>query len=340
MPVSSGLGAQGGEGFMTGRGPYGGEPGQTPPPPAPPLAPGYAPPAPPPRKRNVGAVVLVVIAVLLCVTAACIGTVTYSVLSSGAKTRDAVRQAESHLDAATKELEAATQSLDEYLNGRDAGAEAAVGSRLRATRDEIAAARATIEALPDSEGKSLYLSALEEANKAVESVEQLLGTVGVIIDLSEQVKRGGADVEAGNKALNAAIKAGNRRDYSTMKTQARLASRKYASGARIFSDAHEAEPSAGLDKVVDYANLRKKQADLIAKMADEGRAGRTSSYNKLVDQQAALSDKAEMAGTPDIVSDPEWGRKRVELQQSAFEGAADRADELRARALKAFGITD
>ncbi len=317
------------------------------PPPAQPPSPGYAPPpaygpspAPPPKKRNVGMVILVVVAVVFCMVATCIGTVAYNVISTGAKTRDAVRQAEEHIDTATAELETATKHLDTFLSDKDSQAQADVSSQLRATRDEIAAARATIEGLPDSEGKTAYLGALDEANRAVEALEQTLGIIRVIVDLSDQVKRAGADVEAGNDALNAAIKAANRRGYSTMKARARVASREYASGAKLFAEAHRSEPTAGLDKVVDYANLRKKQADLIIKMADAGRAGRINEYNRLVDEQAALGDKAEKTGTPDIVSDPQWGSKRIEEQQKVFEEAANRADELRAQALKAFGITD
>lgn len=345
---------------MTDQGPYGPPPGYSEPvapgapvpqPPAPPVPPtpqgyaqppqpGYAPVPPPAKKRNTAVIVIVVLAVIGCMVAACIGAVAFGVLGDQAKTRKAVESAEAHLDAATEELEASTGDLNAFLEDGNSDSEAKVSQQMRATRDELSAARAAIEPLEESEGKTAYLGSLDAATEAVEGVETILGTVSVIMRLSTEIERGGESVATGNSALDSAISAANRKDFSTMKAKARAASRAYAAGIAIFTAADKLEPEAGLLEVVAYAKLRKKQAEIIAKMADEGRAGRTASYNKLVDEQAALDSKAEKTGTPAIVSDPKWAEGQVAEQQKAFEEAAERADTLRAQALKAFGMAE
>ncbi|MDZ4169243.1 MAG: hypothetical protein U1E26_06260 [Coriobacteriia bacterium] len=325
------------------------EPGAPAPPPPNPAAPqgytqspqpGYAPTPPPAKKRNTGVIIAVVLAVIACMVVACIGTVVISVFGDQANTRKAVESAEAHLDEATAELEASTADLSAFLEDGNSDSEAKVSQQMRATRDDLAAARAVIEPLEESEGRTAYLGSLDAATEAVDGVETILGTVSVIMRLSGEVERGGKSIGVGNEALDSAITAANRKDFTTMKAKARAAARAYAAGITIFTAADKLEPEAGLLEVVAYAKLRKQQAEIIVKMADEGRAGRLSSYNKLVEQQAALDSKAEKTGTPAIVSDPTWAEGRVAEQQKAIEEAANRADELRKQALKAFGFAE
>lgn len=325
--------------------PYAPPPGYAPPqgyapPPATPVPPApYQPPAQAPKKRKTWLIVLVAVLVLLCLPTACIGAFGVSAYMSQAKTKEAVLQAETHFDSSTDELKQASELINQYVKTEDAAVAEDAEAKIRATRDELSAARTVIEALDESDGRTAYLSSLDSATEAVDGVETVMATMKVLAQLAGQIERGNTAIQAANTLLDASIDAGNDGDYSKMKTKAKAASARYATAITVYGEAHALEPAAGLDKVVDYAKLRKQQADLSVRMADYGKAGKTSSYNKLVDQQKTLDKKATSTGMPEIVSNPTWFEDRMSEQQEAYEAAGERADQMRATALEAFGIT-
>lgn len=329
---------------MSDQGPF----GQPPVPPAPPSAPptppaqwGQPPAAvqPPARKRKVWLIVVIALVILVCVPALCLGTFAVSAMREKAQVNEAVALAEQHYDAATDSLEAASTAMESF--GTDGGTDSAddAESKIRASRDEIAAARAAIEALDDSDGKKNYLASLDSATSALDGVEGLIGTLRVLSQLSDQIADGTKAIKSADGLLDAAIDAGNDGKYSTMKSKASSASSRYATALAIFNAAHKLEPAAGLDTVVSYVKLRKQQADLAVRMASDGKAGRISAYNKQVATQRSLDKKAEKTGEPEIVKDPEWFQTRVAEQQAYFEAAGQEADALRTEALKQLGYT-
>ena len=124
-----------------------------------------------------------------------------------------------------------------------------------------------------------------------------------------------------------------------MRTDAVSASTNYTKAGVLFRDAHALDPTAGLDKAAKYAEKRKLQADVVVRMGEEGKAGRVSAYNGDIKKQAALGKQAQDAGTPAIVSDPNWAENRLADIGSRIDAAAKQADELRSKALKELGLT-
>ncbi len=315
-----------------------------PPPPAPqPVAapPAYttAPPPPPaPRKRPVWLIVVIAAVLLICLPALCVGSFAVSAARQSAQTREAVEQAESHYSAATDALEKASGSLSEYGESGEGSDMQEAEASIRAARDKLAAARVAIEPLDASEGRDAYLASLDAATEALEGIERLLGAVRILTQLSGQLESGMESVKAADERLDDAIDAGNDEKYAAMKSKATAASARYATAIAIVEAAHKLDTAAGLDVLVDYIKLRKKQADLSVKMAADGTAGRVAAYNKKVAEQKKLDAQAKKAGEPAMVSDPEWLAKRVGADEAAFQEAGEKADALRKQALEAFGF--
>lgn len=306
-----------------------------PPPPPPPGAVATATPAPGPKKRNTAIIVVVAVVIAICAIVGCIGAYFFQ---QQAQVRAAVEQAESHYDAALTAAEKIVAPLEDAEPDEVEDVLEQAQKDLRAARDELSAARAAIEPLPDSDGKTAYLKSLDAATETLDATEELIGSVRVVTKMADRVAEGGTKSKAGNKNLDAAIKAGNSRNFSTMKSKAQAASANYAAAASIFKVADELDPSAGLDTAISYVQLRKQQADLAVKMADDGKAGRRSSYNSKVEKARDLDKKAENTPEPAIVSDPRWFEKRIEDNLRAAEEAADESDRLHVEALKAFGF--
>ena len=71
------------------------------------------------------------------------------------------------------------------------------------------------------------------------------------------------------------------------------------------------------------------------KMADEGKDGKTSSYNADIKRVDELRKQAAAIGDPEIVKDPQWVEKRLADLSKKTTEAGSKADELHARALQA-----
>jgi hypothetical protein len=291
-----------------------------------------------PKKGRAGLVIGLVALLLICSITVCAGTFVFNIIAGQAKVRDAVRQAEENYDSATAILEKAAGEMKSFAEADDADAADAFASSLRAARDELSAARASIEPLPESEGRSAYLDSLASATEALDMMERMLGSIRLLTTLSGRMQEGAEAISDANGLLTQAVSAANRKDYARMKSKASSASKKYASAARIYREADKLAPEAGLKSIVEFATLRKKQSDIVVRMADAGRAGRTSTYNRLVDEQEELDAKAVSTADPAILSDADWFSDRLGEDQEAFEGAGERADAQRKAALEAFGL--
>jgi len=333
--------------------------GIAPPPPPPPglfpeaAAPAGPVPASPPEtgpvipepraKKRTGLIVGIVVAVLLCGLAACIGAVVGFGLLGGADT-ESIGQAETHYSAAMGAVERANTSMEalESLEAGSAEVETALAEaskELRTGRDEIAAARVAIEQLDESQGKSDYLASLDEATKALDGLEDLLAYMGTASGMIKVIDDAGTSAQRASDNLNDAISSGNSRKYAAMKTKAKSASSGFAKAAVLFGQAHKLDESAGLDKAADYVRKRKAQADVVVIMAGDGKAGRVSAYNKGIKKMNKLGAEAEKIGEPAIVSDPDWVEKRLGELNDAITAAAERADELRVKALEGLNYT-
>lgn len=283
-------------------------------------------------------IVLIAVVVLICIPALCLGGFAVSAARESAREQKAVTIAEQHYNSATTALEEASKSMSGFGSDGDKAKAEEASAKIRAARDELAAARAGIEPLDDSEGKRAYLASLDQATKSVEGIEQLIATLKVLSQVSDQMSTGAKSIRSADTLLDASIEAGNDGEYSTMKSKGTAAAARYQAALATFTAADKLEPEAGLKTVVDYIKLRKRQADLAVRMAGLGKAGKISQYNKLVDDQQSLDKKAEASGEPAIISDANWFEDRIAEQQAEFEAAGEAADEYRATALKAFGL--
>lgn len=293
------------------------------------------------KKRNPLFYVLGIVAlVIILLVGSCVAIV--GLLSGTKANEEAIKRAETHFQAGMKDVESASASIDKAAGGSPAAVTAAVTAAtkdLRSGRDEVAKATAAAEQMTESQGRTDYLSSLKEATTALDALQDLVEYMGTASGMASKATEGAKLMTSANKSLNQAIDSGNAGSYTAMKRQARSASTNYSKSAALFRQAVAFDASAGLDKAAAYADKRKQQADVVVRMADEGKAGRTSAYNADIKKQAALSKQADAAGTPAIVSDPNWVEKRLADLTKKIQDAGKQADDLRAKALKELGFS-
>lgn len=316
-------------------------------PPAPPSGPpaisGTATDGLPPKKRRTGLIIAIVAVVLLiCLPAACIGGTAGFGLLRASEDRETVLKAEERYARATGAVEAAKATLDAGSENPGADeikaiAEQASGE-LRTARGELAAARAIIEELDESEGTTAYLGSLDAAGEALAALEGVMVILDGAGDLVKRLDQAADASAKGAKELNDAISAGNGERYSTMRSKAQAASTSFAEATTIFEAAHDSDPTAGLDTAAEYARALKKQADLVRAMADDGAAGKVAAYNKKIKELEELAARIEGMDEPAIISDPEWFDSRLGDLSATVDAGGARADELHLKALQEFGL--
>lgn len=295
----------------------------------------------PPKRTRVGLIIGGVVAlILLCALGACaIGVVAFNDSNSQKNT---ITLAEQHFTIAMNNVDSATISIKKASAGSQAEVKAAItdaNEKLRQGRDEIAKATAQAEQLKDSQGKTDYINGLKAATATFDALQDMVAYLDAANGMVGKAVQAAALTKEGNKAMNNAIAAGNASRYSAMRSFGVTASTDYTKAALLFREAHAIDPSAGLDKAAVYAEKRKLQADVVVRMADEGKAGRLSAYNSDIKKQAALAKQAEAAGTPAIVSDPNWAANRLEQISTKIDAAAKLADDMRSKALKELGFS-
>lgn len=311
----------------------------------PPAGPGTATAAPPPKKRRTGLIIAIVAAVLfICLPVACIGGTAGFGLLKASKDREIVVKAEERYARATASVEAAKGVIDAGSENPDADEIRAIAAQatdeLRTARDELAAARAIIEGLDESEGKTAYLGSLDAAGEALAALEGVMAVLDGAGDLAGRLGKASDAASKGAKDLNDAIKAGNSERYSAMRSKAISAANGFAEATIIFEVAHDADPTAGLDKAAEYARALERQADLVRSMADDGAAGRVAAYNKKIKELETVSDRIDKMDEPAIISDPEWFECRLGDLSATVDTAGAKADELHLKALQEFGLAE
>lgn len=314
-----------------------------PPPPPPGTCVTQPAPAPAPKKKRTGLVVAIVLVVVLCGLAGCAAAIL--AFSSGSGKTESISQAEAHYSAMMSAVETAGVALggldfdeSDVEATKDAVDETA--KSLRVGRDEIAAARVAIEQLEDSQGKADYLASLDAATHSLDGLEELVAYLGTGVRMLEEMSSAAGAAKSANDLLNDAISAGNSNKYDTMRAKAKSASSKYAAAAKAFDAAHEIDASAGLDKAAKYARKRKQVADVVVKMAADGKGKRVSAYNKGIAQMNKLNAAAEKIGEPDIVKDEKWVSKRLADLDQRVTADGEMADQLHVKALKGLGYTE
>jgi len=297
-----------------------------------------APVPPAPKKSRVGLIIGIIVAVVVVVGLVAIGA---QALFGRNPEQAAITLAEQHFDAAMKDVEDASASLKIASSGPQTEVSAVVAGatkKLLGARDEIVKATADVEQLKDSPGRTDYLSGLKAATVTLDALQEMVAYMDTANGMAAKAEQAAKLTSAANSSLNGAVSAGNSSKYSAMRSDALSASKNYARAAALFREAHALDVTAGLDKAAVYAENRKLEADVVARMAQEGKANKVSAYNSDIKKQAALSKQAEAAGTPAIVSDPNWAQNRLAGLGNKVESAGKQADDLRAKALKELGV--
>jgi len=293
------------------------------------------PPAAPPKKRN-GAVIAVIITILLlCIAASCIGVFLFA--ASGSNDTEAISQAEVHFTAAENSVAKVEEAITAAGDAEDPEAVSAAvdqaDAALRVGRDEIAAAKASIEQIEDSQGKTDYLAALDAATATLDGLQDLVAYMDTASGMVAKAAQAAEVVAQANSAMESAISRANGNSYSTMASKAALAAKLYAQATILFEEADKLDKSAGFKKAAAYAEKRRQQANIVIRMASEGRAGRVSAYNADIKRQAALGKAAVAIGLPAIVTDPAWAENRLASLTESITAEAARVDDLRLKAL-------
>ena len=312
------------------------------PPAAQPAQPVYAPPTPsagaPPKKRKGWIIALIVGLLLVCGLGACITTF---LMSGSSGEKDKVTQAETHYAAAEKALTAAESALESATaaaNTEQMTAAIAVATKsVRTSRDEIASAKASAEQLKDSPGKTDYLASLAAATKALDGLENLVAYLNTASGMVGKSNEAGTLTKQANSDLDEAVSLGNKSSYAKMRTKATAAAAGYAKATFLFEEADKLDPTAEFAKAATYTRKRKAQADVVVRMADEGKSGKFSAYNADIKKQAALGKAAMAAGLPAILSDPNWAQNRLAELGKTIMADASTADTLRKKALAELG---
>lgn len=318
------------------------QPAPPPPPPPPGLFPESPAPQPadqqPPANRSgrgwiIGGVIALV---LLCALVSCatVGAIAFS----GGGDKAAVRQAEKHLSAAMSAVSSATASIESANTGNSAVVVISAQKSVQQAHDELIAAKVAAEQIKDEQARTDYLGALDAGSQAVDGLGALVAYMGTANGMAKQLQSAASVGSKAGDDLNAAIQAGNAGNYGKMKMKAKAATSEFARAEALFSAANRLDKTAGLVQAVAYAKKRRAQAALLLKMASEGSAGSISAYNRNVGKMNALGRQAAAIHAPAIVDDPNWVTKRLSVIEKEITDAADKADLLRAKALKEIGL--
>lgn len=308
--------------------------------PSQPPQPGHAaqPPQPrPPKKRRVWLIALIAVVSACClVTTASLGLVAYvGSLKQAASAH--VKAADAHFANVPKRLDTLKQqldSLDPKSKSIAAGTERVRtdgGKQLDAISADIAAARAEIEKLSESQTKTAYLDGLKEADAGVASMRGLLSYVGNVGGVAQKTVEGLAKYSEGRDAVNAAISANNGRNWSTAETKAKQATAAYLVAERLFNEGARIDKSAGLADAARWVAKCREQSELVREQAANGGAGRISAYNRSVDRVNALTSEIDKMKQPAIIADPNWGRDALDKLEAGtvkhMEAAAKSLDD-------------
>jgi hypothetical protein len=321
-----------------------------PPPPAasPPQQPPYAAPPqygaqpPAPKKRRVWLWVLLIVVLLGCCGAAVVTAIVGGLVATGADQSSTVKKADESYAKAVLVITAVGDGFD-AIGGADAemaAVETFAGeskAKLSAARTDLAASRKTIEALGSSEGRTTYVSALEEADKGLEAIQAMLDELTGKSALLATVDAATAPYKQGNEKMNAAVTALNGDKWKPAADTAAAAKLLFVQSKDGFVKAQGMDATAGMDKAVAYVDLQVQRATIVTQMANQGSRGNTGDYNRLVKDFNALNKTIDAMPEPEALSDPNWATARLDVLRTTAVDSLTKADELMTKAHDLFG---
>ena len=296
-----------------------------------------------PKKRRTWLIVLVVVALLGCIAASTAGGILYMRAQAQREVETAIESADAHMSKAlalagdTEALYAGlegitTGSIQESMDSMVSGTQA----NLALAEEEIVAAEDEISALGDSETKSAYQESISETRLALKSTQDVFATFGAAGGILQTAMDASTALGEVNVAMNDAINKTNNKKYSEAKTIAAKAVKMAKEAEETFSAAQADYPEAEFDKAAAIAKLKRQQAETVIKLADYGKAGSTSKYNKAINDFNGYNTKVLAAAQPRIFTDPTWLLSSMQDSLSTIAAHTKKAQDAYDRAHDAF----
>lgn len=305
-----------------------------------PAAPAYPPPYPPAqppapaKKRRTWVWVALVVFLLLC----CGGVAVAGLVGYGVKTASdqasAVKAADTAYMKAIKSLQSASTSAAAI---GDAEAPDGVGASLESAKSDLAAARAAVEGMPSSDGRTVYLQGLDQADAAVETLGGIVSEASGKSKFLATAKEGISLYDQGSSTLNSAVQLANKNLYSRSGVLVGKSKLLFKQARAKLVEADNMEKGADLEKSVAYVDLQLEKVDLAIQLDNYGSRGQISQYNKVVPKFNAINTKIGRAKEPDALSDPNWATSVLTDLQAKFTEQLTKSGELVDRAHAKFG---
>lgn len=297
----------------------------------------------PPKKKRTWLVVLVVVVLLGCIAASAVGGILYLRAQTQNEVEAALMNADVHMSKAM-EIAGDTEALYDGLEAMSSGSiqggidsmVSGAQANLALAEEEIVAAEYEISALDDSETKSAYQESISETRLALKSTGDVFATFGEAGGILQAAIDASTAMGEVNIAMNDAINKSNNKNYSEAKTIATKAVKMAEEAEKTFSAAHAEYPDAEFDKAADIAKLKRQQAETVLKLAEYGKAGSTSKYNKAINDFNGYNTKVLTAVQPRIFTDPTWLLSSMQDFLSTIAAHTEKAQDASDRAHDAF----
>jgi hypothetical protein len=207
---------------------------------------------------------------------------------------------------------------------------------LDSARADLAASRKTIETLGDSDARTTYVQAVQEADKGLESIGAMLDELTGKTALLAQVDTATVSYGRANDRINAAVTALNKDQWAAAGTAAAEAKALFEAARAGFAKAQTMDVTAGMEKAVAYADAQIQRAAIVSRMAAQGPAGGTKAYNLLVGELNALNKRIAAMPEPEVLTNEGWATARLDSLRQTAIASLTRADELMASAHQLF----
>jgi len=270
-------------------------------------APGYQPqpmqpqqPQPAKKSRKGLWIAIGVIVFLLgCCLVSVFGLAAYSVQQD----RAAYTRAEAKLEAAFKDVEAATSSVD--VASDPAAVAASMQPKIAKAKQGVADARKEIESVGSSDNKTAYVKSLDEMDAALTKLDKVVSGLQDMGKLTSEMTSVGALVKAADDAVGAGIGAANGKRYGEAASAASAATAQYAQAEATLGQMEKDWPGVGMAAAQQTVALKRSNADRLNQLAALGRSGSTSTYNKVIDEYNGVLAQLRARPLPDFANNPD-----------------------------------
>jgi hypothetical protein len=294
------------------------------------VAPGV-PSQPVKKKSRAWIWITLVIVLLLC----CAGSAVAGLIGFGAKSSSdqsaTIKTADTAYTKAVKGLGAAAAAA---ATVDDPEASAKTATALDTAKTDLATARAAVTGLSESEGRTVYLQALDEADKAVETLRSMAEEASGKSKFLVTAKEGISLYNSGHDHMNTSVDLANKSLYSRAGVEAGRAKSFFRQARAKLAEADAMDTASDLEKSIAYVDLQLEKVDYEIQMDNYGNKGNISAYNKVVPKFNAINTKIGRAKEPEALSDPAWATRLVDKFQTQFTDELAKSGTLVDRAHK------